>query len=59
MSESVASVLREINLRLERIEYALIPPERVDPEEAEELNALYEDARSGNVVSWRDLKRGE
>ena len=50
-------VLKEINLRLQRIEHALIPPARVSPEEADELNQLFQEALSGKTRNWRDVDR--
>ncbi len=57
MAETVVEILREINLRLQRIEYALIPPVRVSPEEAKELNELFKEALSGKTKNWRDIDR--
>ncbi len=57
MSEAVTELLREINLRLQRIEYALIPPVKVSPEEVKELNELFKEALSGKTRNWRDLDR--
>ena len=57
MTETVTELLREISLRLQRIEYALIPPVEVPPEEAEELNELFKEALSGKTRNWRDVDR--
>ena len=57
MAETVTELLREINLRLQRIEYALIPPVKISPEETEELNKLFREALSGKTRNWRDIDR--
>ena len=48
-------VLEQINSRLLRIEYALIPPEKVSKEEAEELNKLFKEALESSM-EWRERK---
>ena len=55
--DTVTEILREINIRLKRIEYATIPPAKVPPEEAEELNEVFIDALSGKTRNWRDVDR--
>ncbi len=58
MTETVAKLLHEIHLRLQRIEYALIPPTKVPPEEAKRFNKLFREALSGKTKDWRDVDRG-
>ncbi len=49
--------MRRINLRLQRIEYALIQPVKVSPEETKELNELFKEALSGKTRNWRDVDK--
>ncbi len=56
MSDAVVEMLKEINHRLQRIEYALIPPEKVSKKEARELKKLLDSAVSGDSKNWRDIE---
>ncbi len=56
MDDSLVEILREMELQLKRIEYALIPPEKISKEEARELEKLFSEAISGKVRNWREIE---
>ncbi|NPA86676.1 MAG: hypothetical protein GXO00_01565 [Candidatus Diapherotrites archaeon] len=57
MTEALLKLLEEINVRLIRIEHALIPPVKLSPAEVAELEELFKDAISGNTRNWRDVDK--